>query len=138
MGRLDYNIESELQHLYNEVGKHIEEGNLKVGIDKIFEYARSINKYFDEKAPWITINSDKGECINTIYNCLVAIINIANLLHPFLPFSSSKVKGWMKCEIEAWEYIDLSIENKIDEFHILFERLDKKIIEEELEKLTNI
>ncbi|MCQ4921948.1 hypothetical protein NE686_02520 [Tissierella carlieri] len=73
--------------------------------------------------------------INTIYNCLVAIVNIANLLHPFLPFSSAKVKYWLNCDSDTWEYIDVKIEERVGEFDILFERIDKKIIEEELSKL---
>lgn len=134
-GELDNNIKLEIELLYKEVGKHIEEGNLKVALEVIFDFTRSTNKYFDEKTPWITVNTDKVECTNTIYNCLVAIINIANLLQPFLPFSSSKVKVWLNCDIETWEYINLSIGTRINEFDILFERLDKKIIGEELDKL---
>lgn len=136
-GNLDSNMEGEIKYLYKEVGKLIEKGNLKVAIDTIFDYIRSVNKYFDEKTPWITINSDKIQCTNTIYNCLVSIVNIANLLQPFLPFSSTKVKAWLNCNIEDWKYIDLEIGSTIEDFHILFERLDKKIIEEELNKLKN-
>lgn len=136
-GNLDSNMEVEIKYLYKVVGKLIEKGNLKVAIDTIFDYIRSANKYFDEKTPWITINSDKIQCTNTIYNCLVSIVNIANLLQPFLPFSSTKVKAWLNCNIEDWKYIDLEIGSTIEDFHILFERLDKKIIEEELNKLKN-
>ncbi|OZV11008.1 methionine--tRNA ligase [Tissierella sp. P1] len=134
-GELDYNIRTDIDILYNEVGILIERGNLKVSIEKIFDFIRSINKYFDETAPWITINTDKIQCTNTIYNCLVAIVNIANLLHPFLPFSSDKVKYWLNCDSDTWEYLDVKIGSAIGEFNILFERLDKNIIEEELSKL---
>ncbi len=136
-GQLDYNIKSEIVLLYKDVGKFIEGGNLKASVEKIFDFIRSINKYFDETTPWGTINTDKIQCINTIYNCLVAIGNIANLLHPFLPFSSAKVKYWLKCDSDTWEYINIAIGEKIGEFDILFERLDKKIIEEELSKLSS-
>lgn len=134
-GELDSHIKAELESLYSEVGKLIERGNLKVAIDEIFDFIRSINKYFDERTPWIKINIDKIECANTIYNCLISIINIANLLHPFLPSSSAKVKTWLSCDIETWGYINLKIGTIIEEFDILFERLDKKIIDEELSKL---
>lgn len=136
-GELDYYIKSKIELLYFEVGKLIENGNLKIAVEVVFDFARSINKYFDEKAPWITINTDKSECANTIYNCLISIINIANLLQPFLPFSSSKIKSWLNCDIEAWKYIGLKTGTTINEFDILFERLDKKIIEEELNKLVH-
>jgi methionyl-tRNA synthetase len=134
-GELDYNIRTDIDILYNEVGSLIESGSLKASIEKIFDFIRSINKYFDETTPWITINTDKIQCINTIYNCLVAIANIANLLHPFLPFSSTKVKYWLNCDSDIWEYVNIKVGNKVDQFDILFERLDKKIIDEELTKL---
>ncbi len=137
-GEVDPQIRIEIESLYKKVGKFIEKGNLKIAIDEIFDFARSINKYFDEKAPWITINTDKNECTNTIYNCLISIINLSNLLNPFLPFSSIKIKEWLNCEVETWKYVNLEIGTEIGDFDILFERLDKKIITEELNKLDNI
>lgn len=77
-GELDPDIKKEIDLLYKNIGESIEKGNLKIAIDKIFDFARSINKYFDEKIPWITINTDKNECKKTIYNCLVSIANLAN------------------------------------------------------------
>jgi methionyl-tRNA synthetase len=136
-GEVESHIDEKIKFLYDEAGRLIEKGNLKSAIDEIFDFIRSINKYFDEKAPWITINIDKVECANTIYNCLTAIINIANLLQPFLPFSSAKIKTWLNCDIEIWRYIDLKVGTSIEEIDILFERLDKKIIEEELSKLRD-
>ncbi|MCR2043367.1 methionine--tRNA ligase [Anaerosalibacter massiliensis] len=134
-GEIDPHIKVKIELLYEKVGEHIEKGDLKIAIDEIFDFIRSINKYFDEKTPWITINTDKNKCTNTIYTCLISIINIANLLHPFLPFSSSKVKSWLSCDIEPWEYKDLEIGTKIGDFDVLFERLDKEIIAKELSKL---
>ncbi len=137
-GELENHIKSEIYSLYDEVGKLIEMGNLKLAIEQIFNFIRKINKYFDETTPWITVNKDEAQCSNTIYNCLVAIINIANLLQPFLPFSSDKVKDWLGCNTCSWKFINVEISLEIGEFEILFERLDNKIIEEELEKLGSI
>ena len=136
-GKVDLQIKVEIESLYKKVGEFIEKGNLKIAIDEIFDFTRSINKYFDEKTPWITINTDKSECTNTIYNCLISIINLSNLLNPFLPFSSKKVKEWLNCDVETWKYINLEVGTEIGDFGILFERLDKKIITEELNKLGN-
>lgn len=134
-GQLNSKIKEDIDTLYKEIGILIEGGNLKISVEKIFDFTRSINKYFDDTAPWITINTNKIKCTDTIYNCLVAIVNIANLLHPFLPFSSAKIKEWLNCNSNTWEYIEIEIGNRIKEFDILFERLDKSIIDEELSKL---
>lgn len=134
-GKINESIKTNIEELYEDIGKSIEEGNLKTAIEKKFTFIRRINKYFDEETPWITIKEDKEKCGNIIYNCLYAIINIANLLNPFLPESSLKIKSWFSCEENTWTEIKLKSKINIGEFHILFERLDKSLIDEELEKL---
>ncbi|MBZ9633430.1 class I tRNA ligase family protein [Clostridium sp. FP1] len=118
-----------VEQLYKSVGSSIEKGNLKTAIEEVFEFIRSINKYFDEKKPWITVNSNNDECSDSIYNCLFSIINIANLLNPFLPSSSHKVKTWLGCDVNNSRSVDLKVNIVIGEFEILFQRLDKKLID---------
>ncbi|MBU5593334.1 methionine--tRNA ligase [Clostridium sp. MSJ-4] len=130
-GKVDTNINDDINALYKRVGAFIESGNLKLALKEIFEFIRSINKYFDEKTPWITVNSDVEKSRNTIYNCIYSIINIANLLNPFLPQSSEKIKQWLSVEENNWRAIEPKEGIKINKFEILFERLDKKLIDEE-------
>ncbi|MPM22183.1 Methionine--tRNA ligase [bioreactor metagenome] len=134
-GEVESKIREEIQELYVEVGNFIETGNLKGALEKIFEFIRSINKYFDENTPWITVNSNIGECKNTIYNCIYVIGNLSNLLTPFLPESSEKVKTWLGIHENQWHLIELEKGKKIGEVSILFQRLDKSLIEEERKRL---
>lgn len=135
VGKLEEEIERTTEKLYDEVGKSIESGNLRLALEQIFQFIRSINKYFDEETPWTTVNTNIDDCSNTIYNCLFSIINIANLLNPFLPSSSAKIKEWMGCKEASWNKLSLSSGIQLGDFNILFERLDKKLAEEELAKL---
>lgn len=96
-----------------------------------FEFIRSINKYFDENAPWIIVKDNLEVCGNTIYTCIYSIANLANLLSPFLPESSGKIKAWLAINEDRWETIVRKYGVLIKEVTILFERLDKKIIEGE-------
>ncbi len=134
-GKVEESIKSTIEELYKNIGENIEEGNLKSAIERIFTFIRSINKYFDEEMPWITIKQDNKQCENTIYNCLYAIVNLANLLNPFLPESSEKIKSWFYCEENRWKEIQLNSGVNISDFHVLFERLEKSIVDEELSKL---
>lgn len=136
-GKEDEVLKNNILELYVNVGRKIEMGELKDCVDDIFEFVRSVNKYFDENTPWITIKQNKELCANSIYNCLNAIANLANLLQPFLPFSSQKIKNWLEYNVDNFEYKALGCGKQIGEFGILFERLDKEIIEEELRRLTN-
>lgn len=134
-GKIDCVLSNEILELYNLVGDSVEQGNLKCALERIFEFIRGINKYFDEKTPWLTIKNDKDECINTIYNCIYAIVNIANLLEPFLPESSCKIKSWFGFKENTWRNLELISNIEFGEIEVLFERIDKEVIELELERL---
>jgi methionyl-tRNA synthetase len=134
-GEVEVNIKEEIDSLYPIIGTFIEQGNLKSALEKVFEFIRSINKYFDENAPWLTVKDNLEVCSNTIYNCIYSIVNIANLLSPFLPESSEKIKKWLSINENIWKVIEPKCGTSIEEINILFERLDKKVIEEEKNNL---
>lgn len=131
---IDSKIEDELSGLFEKVSDFILKAEFRDAVETIFESVRNMNKYFDEERPWITVKEDKDTCARTIYNCINAIKNFAVLLKPFLPFSSEKVLEWLSAD-DSWKYSRVQPEIKIGEVSILFERLDKKIIDEELNLL---
>ena len=134
-GRLSEEWEEILKNLYEITGRRIEKGNFKDAIDGIFEIVRKANKFFDEEQPWKTRTIDIQACGNTLYQCTQIIANLAVLLAPFLPFSSEKVCSWFDINSE-WQFKEIPIGYKLPEIEILFERLDKSVIEEEKEKLN--
>lgn len=124
-----------LSELYDEVGSLIEHGNFKEALDTVFKFIRNANKYFDEEQPWITVNSDPEKCKETLYTCIQIIANLSLLLNPFLPFSSEKVRNIFKIENATWGYIEIPHGFRLEPLEILFERIDKKAITEEEERL---
>jgi len=60
---------------------------------------------------------------------------LSNLLQPFLPFSTAKIKEILNLDQSAWPYFDLDSPKNINQSEILFERIDKKQIKIEREKL---
>ncbi len=134
-GKVSKEWESILRKLYETVGRSLEEGNFKDAIEEIFETVRKANKYFDEQAPWKTRTGDIKTCKNTLYQCTQIIANLAVLLAPFLPFSSEKVCKWLNIT-DDWSYKNVEPGYTLPEIQILFERLDKKVIDEEREKLS--
>ena len=106
-------------------------------LDEIFEFIRGSNKYFDKEKPWETRNTDIKKCSNTLYNCVQIIANLSILLNPFLPFSSEKIQKWL-CLNNKWQEQYVNESFSIPETKILFDRIDKKIIDEEVEKLKGI
>ena len=122
---LDSEIESKLKELFKEVGSLIDDGNVKDGINKIFNFLNYSNKYFDELAPWTLAKTDIEKCKEVLHNCLNIILNVNTLLKPYLPFSSEKVEEYLNIKTDKWEYIpikDVKISKKIEP---LYERYEK-------------
>ena len=127
-------INKRIEELFVSVGRQIENGAFKDAISEIFKFIRSANKFFDTEQPWITRTIDKRLCENTLYQCVQIIANLAVLLSPFLPFSSEKVCKWLGIN-NKWEKHSVSAGYLLPEVELLFQRIDKKVIETETEKL---
>jgi len=135
-GEWNGEIEKHIVGIYPAVGEKIEQGNFKDGLAEIFELVRYANRYFDQEKPWSTRNDDPAACRNTLFNCAQIIANIAVLLEPFLPFSSAKIIGWLNLS-GRWNPQYIGKGAVIPTTEILFERIDKKVIEEESSKLNH-
>lgn len=130
-------INNHINELFVSVGRQIENGAFKDAIAEIFDFVRYANKFFDTEQPWITRTTDTKACENTLYQCVQMIANLAVLLSPFLPFSSDKVCRWLGIN-NKWEKQSVSAGYLLPEVEILFQRIDKKVIEIETEKLKSI
>ncbi len=128
------NIQDQINRLYSEVGLCIETAAFKKGLEKIFEYIRFSNKYFDEQQPWKQIKDDLESCKQTLADCVYIIANLAQLLSPFLPFSSEKVKKMINIKETEWRAC-VEKSRHLSKVEPLFERIDPVKIEEELERL---
>lgn len=133
-GEVEVLFKEKIIQLYEEVGALIEMAEFKTAINKIFQFVRYANKYFDEQKPWIKIKANKNECANILATCVYIIANLAQVLNPFLPFSSERIQKMLRITEIKWsliEYNDLSL----DEVEPLYERIDIIRIEEETIKL---
>ena len=98
-------------------------------LETIWEYIHYVNKYIDLTTPWILAKeeSNKEKLENILYYLIYNVLVIANMIEPYMPDSSKKIKENIKKE-----------ENYIvvpNEMEILFARLNEKeidIIEENM------
>ncbi|GIN84510.1 hypothetical protein J6TS2_08960 [Heyndrickxia sporothermodurans] len=135
VGRIEKNIQEKVKNLYFFVGNQIEKASFKRALEEIFLFIRESNKYFDQHQPWKKIVDEKNICDQAIANCVFIIANLSQLLHPFLPFTSSKLKEILKINNIKWEPIfpqSINLEN----VEPLFERIDINQIDEEIKKLN--
>ncbi|MBR6478167.1 MAG: methionine--tRNA ligase [Lachnospiraceae bacterium] len=127
-------ILARIDDLFVSAGRKIESGDFRDCLTEIFDLVRFANKYFDTEQPWITRTFDPAKCKNTLFHCVQIIANLAVLLSPFLPFSSEKVCRWLGLST-AWKTQSVPAGYVLPEISILFERIDKKVIAEESDKL---
>jgi methionyl-tRNA synthetase len=120
--------------LYVETGRNNENAGFKKALEKVFELVRYANKYFDEQQPWKQVHENPEACKQTLADSIYIIANLANILSPFLPFSSEKVKSMLQIAEHSWVPIEVK---SIGLNHVepLFERLDPDLIIHELEEL---
>lgn len=136
--QIDTKIENEIKELYKIVGQNIESGKIKDGLQQIFNFIGYANKYFDEQQPWILAKEDRKKCVEVLFNCCNIIYNVNNLLKPYLPFSCDIVESYLNAKNIEWKYGILENVNISNELSTLYERYDKKIIDEEKGNLLNL
>ena len=128
---IDETIENKLKELYETVGNNIDNGDIKLGIENIFDFISFSNKYFDENEPWNLAKTDIPKCEKILYNCCNIILNINNLLKPYLIESTVKVENYLNKGIKNWNYERLDGVNLEKDIEALFVRYDKSLIDEE-------
>ncbi|PLT27660.1 methionine--tRNA ligase [Peribacillus deserti] len=133
----DTRLKSKISLLYQETGEKIKNGEFKSALESIFALVREANKRFDEQKPWLTVRNEQKKSKETLYESAVIIANLANLLEPFLPFSSKKVRESLSIAEPCWHWIEPH-EFRLSETNPLFERIDLDKIDEEIKRLENL
>ncbi|MHC8514662.1 methionine--tRNA ligase [Sporosarcina sp. ITBMC105] len=131
---IDVAMKEMICDIYPKVGEKIEKGHFKEAIEIIFDGVRKANKYFDDEKPWVQIKEVEDACQRTMATCVYLIANFAQLLSPFLPFSSEDVGALLKLQKFEWQEVTVG-SRVLPQVKPLFERIDVGRIDEELERL---
>ena len=144
-GRMNPDIEAELASLYTETGRLIAATEFKRALELIFAQIRRANQYFDAEQPWRTAVAEPSRARDTLFTCVQIIANLAQLLAPYLPFSSAEIRGFLGQSAlseqsdrsdAAWRYCLIPAGTHLHSPKPLFARIDLKQIEEELAALA--
>lgn len=121
---IDSSIIDLTKKTFSDVGNLIERGEIKAALNGVIEYLSVANKYYDEKQPWIQVKENIDEFNKTTYTCIYMINNISNLICPFMPDASLKIKEMLNLEKYKWEESSISGDIKINNIQLLFERIE--------------
>lgn len=121
-GIMDINVEKYINEKYIEISNYIENIEFRRATLSIIELLDYLNKYYDDKKPWILYKENMPEFNNTIYTCSVSIANLSNLIEPFMPKTAEKIRNYLSIKNKSWKYIDKLDCIKLNNIEPLFER----------------
>jgi len=129
---IDKNIINKTEQVYENMGLSIEKGEFKNAIIYLNEYINLANKYYDERQPWNQVETNIQEFNNTTYTCLYIIINLSNLIYPFMPDAAQKIKNMLSISNSEYKYkykynwkpLLITGNFEIKNLELLFERIE--------------
>jgi len=112
-----------------------------IGIEKLWEFIRSLNKYIDDYKPWqLAKENETAKLSSVMRNLLESIYSIAVLLSPVLISISPVITAALKADgksrdIDSLFTLDILDDGaKLSEMEVLFPRLEKEKTEKKAEK----
>ena len=128
------NFKTDILNLYFDIGDKIEEGHFSEGLTDIINLCKRGNKYFENNKVWELLSQNPSKCKEVIYNCIQIIVNLSNLLYPFMPNTCNKIKHSLNLDDGIWSFTEKK-EGIIRECDMLFNKIDKKRATEEVIRL---
>lgn len=122
-GIISKELKDEILNLYFDIGDYIEEGHFKNALIDIMNFIKKANREYDNKE-------------KNIYEALQVIVNLTNLLEPFIPMTCEKLRVALSLDEAIWSYIEKK-EGKISKIDPLFEKLDRKRASDEMKRLKD-
>lgn len=134
--RINKFLEKKIRETYIKVSGLIEMGDLREAIFDIENLVKSARLYFDKEKPWVAFINDPNRCKEVIYNCALILINVVNLLEPFIPDKMKKVREMINISNLEYKFTTLEL-IEIKKIEILFNKIDKNIAIDEMIKLKS-
>ncbi|MCG8882059.1 methionine--tRNA ligase [Tenacibaculum finnmarkense] len=141
LSEVDEDTLATLKEFPNVIAKSIERYRFREASQELMNLARLGNKYLADEEPWKMIKVD-AERTKTIMNVALQIAaGLAILSEPFLPFTSTKLKGILNIDTAlTWNDVSekevlISDDHQINEAELLFSKIEDVEIEKQLAKL---
>lgn len=132
-GKMDDEMQKLIDTAYIEIGEAIERLEFKEATEKAIRLIEEANKYYDERKPWIQFKEDIESFNDTMYTCANLIANIANIMEPFMPASSSEIRKILNIKNANWTSVKIEPHIELKDIEVLFTKFDEKEIAKQLE-----
>jgi methionyl-tRNA synthetase len=122
-----------------KISQAYEQFKLREAITETMNLARIGNKYFTDMEPWQTRKNDLQTCGNTLHVCLQITAALSIIFDPILPNKMSELRNELNIGNNiSWDDVTDTILDggaSIKKGAILFEKIEDKEIEKQLNKL---
>jgi methionyl-tRNA synthetase len=141
-GQLEEEVKNEIDNSLKEIGEHIEACEFVKATESVLKLGNFANKYFNDKAPWVSLKEEDIEKTNnTLYNSIQLVNALRLALRPFLPVTSDKIsnmlnvkdeydankalveKGLVEGAPNTWLFTEIKQGTKLSTPQILFEKI---------------
>lgn len=123
------------------ISSSIERYRFREALSEMMNLARLGNKYLTDMEPWKIFKTDPEKVKEILNVSLQIVANLSILCEPFLPFSAHKLQNMINLSGKLWN--DAGSDTLLNAGHILnkpellFERIDDKDIEAQVQKLLD-
>ena len=122
---LDIKLLESITDSYEQIGNQIEKVELKSALQESMKVVSTVNVYLNETEPWKVIKEDADRAYRILHTSLMAIDSCANLLYPFMPTTSNKVKNAIPRETNnEWGVNKIKTGAELKEIGLLFKKFD--------------
>ncbi len=139
MNRHDHDTLNAIDALRRSVDSSLEAFRFRQALTEAMNLARLGNKYLADTEPWKIAGSDPERVRTIIFVALQITANLSILLEPFLPFSMSRLRGWLGITDLQWDAAGrtdlLAPGHTITSGGLLFSKIEDADIEQQLRKL---
>lgn len=132
---------AEMKTFPRRIATSLHNYRFREGLGEMLNLARTGNKYLTDNEPWKLFPADP-ERVGTVLNISLQICaELAILCEPFLPFSAARVREMMNLEQLKWKDAEvgpwLLPGHELNKPELLFEKIEDKQIEFQVQKLEN-
>jgi len=109
---------------------HLEQCEFVAGLERLMEYTRFGNKYFDDKEIWQVIKQDESKAAEIMFDLLSLIIQLPILMEPYVPTAAKKLHSMINTNDfkPKWEKQSLAQFKLNKPVEILFNKLDAETV----------
>ena len=138
---VDEDVLAAIKEFPNTIGKSVERYRFREASQELMNLARLGNKYLADEEPWKVIKVDAERVQTIMYVALQISAALAVVSEPFLPFTSTKLKGILNIDDAlSWDNVTemdvlLPAAHQINKAELLFSKIEDNTIEAQVEKL---